>query len=172
MKQKPKRKAPRRRNNGSPPPVRAPPQRPSSRTIKPKEPHAGSRILWTSGGAAAAAVVGGLLVKAGLPPAPVAVGLGTLGGSILGMTKDPRARSAGGGALSAAGGQFALMMLADLEEAKRPAQTAQAQVAQKAAPAKLSNAADLAPGEVNSMMERARMRMALAADHAPIYEAA
>lgn len=171
MKQKSKRTAPRRRNASPPPAERAPPRRSSSRSATPEDPDTGNRLLWTGMGAAATAAVGTVLVQSGLPPAAVATGLGVIGSSVVGLSKNPKARSFGAGSMSAATGQFALMVVADLQEAKRDKATPRVAVAQTKPTTKPSNAAELMPGEVDAAMERSRMRTALTAEHAPLYEA-
>ncbi len=112
------------------------------------------RLGYTAAGAAGTALVGSFLAREGWAPKTIA-GLLTTGGAIASWTShDPTVRNIGSGAMSAAGGQLALMLLDDSEKTK-------AQAAAGTTPIKRANADGLPSGALESAFERARARMAV-----------
>lgn len=167
MKRKPKNKPPRRRNDG-PPPVRSPPRRTATRASAATEDTPTARLLYTGLGATGTAIAGSLMARFGVAPKVIAVGLGALGAGLLASGDESKLRSVGAGAMSAASGQLALMVIDDHETTKTAPPT---QIAKKGPAEKPANTNELPPGALEAAMERARMRLALQDEHA-VYEAA
>ena len=119
------------------------------------------RLGYTAAGAAGTALVGSFLAREGWAPKTIA-GLLTTGGAIASWTShDSTVRNIGSGAMSAAGGQLALMLLDDTEKNKAPAAAT--------TPIKRANADGLPSGALESAFERARARMAVMSDDARRY---
>ncbi len=138
--------------------------RPASPRPSAPEESALRRLGYTAAGAAGTALVGSFLAREGWAPKTIA-GLLTTGGAIASWTShDPTVREIGSGAMSAAGGQLALLMLDDRE--KKPDAAAQTATATGQ---KRSNAGELPPGALESAFERARARMAVLSDDARRY---
>ena len=145
MKKKPK---PKHRNYRNAAPAAAAvaraPRPPRPRAAAGASETTGSRILYTAAGAAGTALVGSFLAKEGWAPKTIAGLLTAAGGVAAATSHDPMVRDVGAGAMSAAGGQLALMMFDGNH--------------------RQADASELPPGALESAFERARARLAVAAD--------
>ena len=151
------RKPAHRRNSGGAVAMSAPRPRPRARPrpAPPEEDGNLRRLLYTAGGAAGTALVGSFLAREGWAPKTIA-GLLTAAGGVASWTSDdPTVQQLGAGAMSAAGSQLALLMLDGRDESPKPAN-----------PARQANAEELPPGALEAAFERARSRLAVAADDA------
>ncbi len=128
---------------------------------KPKPPSMSSaaesasigKLGYTAAGAAGTALVGTLLAHEGWAPKTIAGVLAAVGAGLAWKGDGDTVRSVGAGAMSAAGGQLALMLIGE----RKPQPPPVPQVARK-------NADDLPPGALANALERARMRFALDAE--------
>jgi hypothetical protein len=130
------------------------PSIPRPRGAKPEEETPLKRLATTAAGAAGTALAGSFLAHEGWAPKTIATALGAVGAGLAWKGDAPTVRSVGAGMMSAAGSQLALMMI-DERDRKAPPTT---QVAKKP-----SNADNLPPGALESALERAQARLALAA---------
>ena len=113
------------------------------------------RLAYTAGGAAGTALAGSFLAHEGWAPTTIATALGAVGAGLAWKGDAPTVRSIGAGMMSAAGSQLALMVIDERDRKATPAPTTQ--VAKKP-----SNAEALPPGSLESALERAQARLALA----------
>ena len=130
------------------------PSVPRPRGAKPEEETPLKRLAYTAGGAAGTALAGSFLAHEGWAPKTIATALGAVGAGLAWKGDAPTVRSVGAGMMSAAGSQLALMMIDERDHKTAPS----TQVAKKP-----SNADNLPPGALESALERAQSRLALAA---------
>ncbi|MEJ7598485.1 MAG: hypothetical protein WKG01_11295 [Kofleriaceae bacterium] len=127
------------------------------RQAKPQDETALRRLGYTAAGAAGTALVGSFLAKQGWAPKTIAGALSAVGAGLAWRGDVPTIRSIGSGTMSAAGSQLALMLIDDRDK----------KVVMVAAPRKPANADELPPGALESALERARTRLALASSEMP-----
>jgi hypothetical protein len=125
------------------------------RPAKPEDETPLKRLAYTAGGAAGTALAGSFLAHEGWAPKTIATALGAVGAGLAWKGDASTVRSVGAGMMSAAGSQLALMMI---DERDRKPSGPATQVAKKP-----SNADELPPGALESALERAQARLALAA---------
>src|SRR5262249_42602069 len=107
------------------------------------------RLSYTAAGAAGPALLGALLARDGRAPKTVASALTAVGAGLAWKGDSSTVQSVGSGAMSAAGGQLALMVLDEQQLKKEEPKK------------KPANADTLPPGSLESAFERARARLAL-----------
>jgi hypothetical protein len=113
----------------------------------------------TAGGALGAAIVCAFIARQDwLPPKAITAGVSAVGAAFAVGGHSDTLRAVGNGAMSAAGGQFGLLIIDDHYQTKQAPQ----QVAGAASGKKLANADSLPPGALESAYERARARLAMA----------
>jgi hypothetical protein len=113
----------------------------------------------TAGGALGAAIACAFIARQDwLPPKAITAGVSAVGAALAVGGHSDTLRAVGNGAMSAAGGQFGLLIIDDHYQTKQPPQ----QVASTAPVKKLANADSLPPGALESAYERARARLAMA----------
>lgn len=134
------------------------------RAAKQEEETPGKRLAVTAAGAAGTALAGSFLARQGWAPKTIAGVLAAVGAGLAWKGEGATVRSVGTGAMSAAGSQLALMMIDDRDRKTAPAPTTTAK--------KPSNADGLPAGALEAAFERARSRLALATDEAPLEIAA
>lgn len=120
---------------------------------------AGHRLGYTAAGAAGSALLGAFLARQGWAPKTVSGALAAVGAGLAWKGEGSTVRSVGAGAMSGAGAQLALMVLADHEDAKKPATTAMPSSATTAK--RIANADSPPPGAVETAFHRARERLAM-----------
>lgn len=113
------------------------------------------RLAYTAGGAAGTALAGSFLAHEGWAPKTIATALGAVGAGLAWKGDTSTVRSIGAGMMSAAGSQLALMVIDERD--RKPAPAPATQVAKKP-----SNVDALPPGSLESALERAQARLALA----------
>jgi len=121
------------------------------------------RLGYTAAGAAGTALVGSFLSSQGWAPKTIAGALSAVGAGLAWRGDDPTIRSIGAGTMSAAGSQLALMLIDDRGKKHAPAPAPPTTTA----PKKPSNAEELPAGALESALERARQRLALASTDLP-----
>jgi hypothetical protein len=126
------------------------------RAPKPEEETPIKRLATTAAGAAGTALAGSFLAHEGWAPKTIATALGAVGAGLAWKGDAPTVRSIGAGMMSAAGSQLALMVIDERDRKAAPPST---QVAKKP-----SNSDGLPPGALESALERAQARLALAAE--------
>ncbi|MEJ7598513.1 MAG: hypothetical protein WKG01_11435 [Kofleriaceae bacterium] len=114
------------------------------------------RLGYTAAGAAGTALVGSFLAKQGWAPKTIAGALSAVGAGLAWRGDVSTIRSLGAGTMSAAGSQLALMLIDDRDKK-----------VMVIAPKKPANADELPPGALESALERARTRLALASSELP-----
>ena len=113
----------------------------------------------TAGGALGAAIACAFIARQDwLPPKAITAGVSAVGAALAVGGHSDTLRAVGNGAMSAAGGQFGLLVIDDHYQTKQAPQ----QVASTAPVKKLANADSLPPGALESAYERARARLAMA----------
>ena len=130
------------------------PSAPRPRGARPQDETPLKRLAYTAGGAAGTALAGSFLAHEGWAPKTIATALGAVGAGLAWKGDAPTVRSIGAGMMSAAGSQLALMVI---DERDRKAPPPATQVAKKP-----SNVDGLPPGSLESALERAQARLALA----------
>lgn len=130
------------------------PAAPRPRGARPEDETPLKRLACTAGGAAGTALAGSFLAHEGWAPKTIATALGAVGAGLAWKGDAPTVRSIGAGMMSAAGSQLALMVI---DERDRKAPPPATQVAKKP-----SNVDALPPGSLESALERAQARLALA----------
>jgi len=144
----------------------APPRAPRApRAAKPGDETASHRLGYTAAGAAGSALLGAFLARQGWAPKTVSGTLAAVGAGLAWKGDGSTIRSVGAGAMSGAGAQLALMMIADREEAAKPAKVATATTSSATGQGgkKLANDESPPPGAVEAAFYRARDRLAMAA---------
>jgi len=121
------------------------------------------RLGYTAAGAAGTALVGSFLAREGWAPKTIAGLLTVAGGVAAGTSHDPMVQRLGSGAMSAAGGQLALLMLDDRESKGTTSGASHSPIPKR------SNAGALPPGALENAFERARARMAVMTEDARSY---
>ncbi|MBV8757174.1 MAG: hypothetical protein JO257_07870 [Deltaproteobacteria bacterium] len=131
------------------------PSVPRPRGAKPEEETPLKRLAYTAGGAAGTALAGSFLAHEGWAPKTIATALGAVGAGLAWKGDATTVRSIGAGMMSAAGSQLALMVI---DERDKKTGAPATQVAKKPS----NNAEALPPGALESALERAQARLALA----------
>jgi hypothetical protein len=131
------------------------------RAAKPGDETTTHRLGYTAAGAAGSALLGAFLARQGWAPKTVSGALAAVGAGLAWKGEGSTVRSVGAGAMSGAGAQLALMVLADREEAKKPATVAATTGASTSK--RLANAETPPPGAVEAAFYRARDRLAMSA---------
>jgi hypothetical protein len=131
------------------------------RAAKPGEETAAHRLGYTAAGAAGSALLGAFLARQGWAPKTVSGALAAVGAGLAWKGEGSTVRSVGAGAMSGAGAQLALMLLADHEDAKKPASIA---ATSGSGGKRLANADTPPPGAVEAAFYRARDRLMAAAE--------
>jgi hypothetical protein len=112
----------------------------------------------TAGGALGAAIACAFIARQDwLPPKAITGAVSAVGAALAVGGHSDTLRAVGNGAMSAAGGQFGLLIIDDHYQTKQAPQ-----VASTAPVKKLANADSLPPGALESAYERARARLAMA----------
>ncbi|HLL25833.1 MAG TPA: hypothetical protein VK427_27030 [Kofleriaceae bacterium] len=135
------------------------------RNVAPRAPRAtrggdasdNERLGYTAAGAAGSALVGALLARQGWAPKTIAGTLAALGAGLAWKGDGATTKSLGAGTMSAAGAQFAMLMIDDQNAKKQQQSKSDTAVVKKPA-----NADELPPGALEHAFERARERLALA----------
>lgn len=119
---------------------------------KPEEETPLKRLAMTAAGAGGTALAGSFLAHEGWAPKTIATALAAVGAGLAWKGDAHAVRSVGAGVMAAAGSQLALMSIQDKDKKSATVQTAQ----------RPSNAAELPPGALESALERAQARLAIA----------
>jgi len=133
------------------------PRAPRQAKAQPGEDTALRRLGYTAAGAAGTALVGSFLAKQGWAPKTIAGALSAVGAGLAWRGDAETIRSLGAGTMSAAGSQLALMLIDDRDK----------KVTTAVAAKKPANADELPAGALESALERARTRLALASSELP-----
>lgn len=134
------------------------------RAGKPEEETTTHRLGYTAAGAAGSALMGALLARQGWAPKTVSGTLAAVGAGLAWKGEGATIRSVGAGAMSAAGAQLALLVLADHEEKKQQSQPTQIATAPNVTSIKKpANADDVPIGALQDAFNRARERLAVSA---------
>lgn len=140
---------------------------PRAPRARPGEETTTHRLGYTAAGAAGSALVGALLARQGWAPKTVSGALAAVGAGLAWKGDGSTIRSVGAGAMSGAGAQLALMMLADHEEKKQGPTVATAPThltgPHLTGVKKHANADSLPPGVLEAAFYRARDRLAMSA---------
>jgi hypothetical protein len=113
----------------------------------------------TAGGALGAAIACAFIARQDwLPPKAITGAVSAVGAALAVGGHSDTLRAVGNGAMSAAGGQFGLLIIDDHYQTKQAPQ----QVASTGPVKKPANADSLPPGALESAYERARARLAMA----------
>ena len=110
------------------------------------------RLAMTAAGAGGTALAGSFLAHEGWAPKTIATALTAVGAGLAWKGDAHTVRSVGAGVMAAAGSQLALMSIQERDKKPGGTQTAQ----------RPSNAATLPAGALESALERAQARLALA----------
>jgi hypothetical protein len=131
-------------------------------TKRPAEETPLKRLAMTAAGAGGTALAGSFLAHEGWAPKTIATALTAVGAGLAWKGDAPGVRSVGAGVMAAAGSQLALMSIEDHD--KKPAGAAATATSAPAVQTaqRPSNAAALPPGALESALERAQARLALA----------
>ena len=116
------------------------------------------RLAYTAAGAGATTLVGSLLLHEGWAPKTIATAFTAAGAGLAWKAEAPSVRSIGAGAMSAAGSQLALLALEQRARRSRPDATDHSDTQTER---RLSNAAGVPAGALQSAFQRAQARLAL-----------
>jgi len=120
----------------------------------------GHHLGYTAAGAAGSALLVGLLARQGWAPKTVAAAVTAVGAGLGWKGDGSTIRSVGAGAMSGAGAQLGLMMIADHEQKQGTNNATTPTVATTALPTKKVANAELPPGVLEAAFYRARDRLA------------
>jgi hypothetical protein len=118
---------------------------------------------YTAAGAAGSAVLVGLLARQGWAPKTVAGAVAAVGAGLGWKGDGSTIRSVGAGAMSGAGAQLALMMIADHEHQQATTTKPATTTASTTVPLRKPANAELPPGVLEAAFYRARDRLAATA---------